>query len=278
MELSERLEGLNMRTPFLWILVISTLGICPEVYGLSTTVQLNRTNIIQDLSFLQIHSTNESLGTIRFRVIVVPEHGILPTQFVGGLEVYDSSSNLVVSCWPISTEKLPVKSKEVAAEYSGKCVVFDFRVAPAVLRFSRFFVSNVDSNGPAVDSYWFYLKDFVDGNKSKEGGLARRSGEIQTVHDVAHARIPFAIAAKQLTGPGALVVFKCRQPVQNAREILPDVQKLTTRPILATTEFNDWIWFATDVVRDGETGTIRTFIGGYAVHKRGTDMIKWSVW
>jgi hypothetical protein len=75
----------------------------------------------------------------------------------------------------------------------------------------------------------------------------------------------------------APVVLKSQTAFQSVAQVLPELQKVAERPILATTEYKNWLWFATDVVHD-QTQTIRTFLGGYAVRKGSHEVLKWGVW
>jgi hypothetical protein len=68
------------------------------------------------------------------------------------------------------------------------------------------------------------------------------------------------------------------KPVKAATDAWSELGKMGGRPIVAVTEYRDWIWYATDVARDPGTQEVRMFIAGYAIRKGGNAVMKWSVW
>ncbi len=87
-----------------------------------------------------------------------------------------------------------------------------------------------------------------------------------------------AVALNQVRNPNAPVAASLPKPATAPLQALPAVKKVAERPIIAITEYQDWLWFATDAVRDPRTQVIGSFLAGYAVQKGGRDLIKWGVW
>jgi hypothetical protein len=87
-----------------------------------------------------------------------------------------------------------------------------------------------------------------------------------------------ALALNQVRRPNAPVAASLPKPATFALLTLPEVKKLAERPIIAVTEYQDWIWYATDVARDSRTQVINSLIAGYAVQKGARDLIKWGAW
>jgi hypothetical protein len=101
---------------------------------------------------------------------------------------------------------------------------------------------------------------------------------IVVVQDPSTTSGSLAVALEQVRRASASSVLRTRHPVVSVIGALPEVQKVTDRPIVAVTEYKGWFWFATDVVRDSETQAIQTFISGYAVQRDGTVVSQWSIW
>ena len=64
-------------------------------------------------------------------------------------------------------------------------------------------------------------------------------------------------------------------PAYSMHQTLPNVQKLSRKPVVAMTHYRNWYWYATDVTRDPDTQAIQNFVGGYAVQKGGYLAWKW---
>jgi hypothetical protein len=107
----------------------------------------------------------------------------------------------------------------------------------------------------------------------------------------APANKSFDIAFLQLES--APIALMARQPVtsiKSALKILPDVQKVAVRPIVAVTEYKGWFWYGMDAYYDKgkyqfitysenpEAGKIVGFIDGYAVKKGHRNVLYWSTW
>jgi len=102
--------------------------------------------------------------------------------------------------------------------------------------------------------------------------------DVFVMTDPSSTRGALEAALAYLNRGSAPVVLKNQTAFQSAAQVLPELQKVAERPILATTEYKNWLWFATDVVHDSQTQTIRTFLGGYAVRKGSHEVLKWGVW
>lgn len=85
------------------------------------------------------------------------------------------------------------------------------------------------------------------------------------------------LALDQVNRPKAPVVGTLAKPATSALQALPSLQKIARRPIVAVTEYQNWLWFATDVTRDENTKAVNTFISGYALQKGGVKVLKWNV-
>jgi hypothetical protein len=109
------------------------------------------------------------------------------------------------------------------------------------------------------------------GNKAAMSGVA-------FLKDPSPTRGSLSVALAQVSRPDPAAVLRTTIPVQAATDVLPEIQKVDGRPIVAVTEFQGWLWFATDVARNSETQAVGMFIAGYAVRKGGNVVVKWSVW
>jgi hypothetical protein len=74
---------------------------------------------------------------------------------------------------------------------------------------------------------------------------------------------------------GEAPVLISMQPAYSMHQALPNVQKLTRKPVVAMTQYKNWYWYATDVSRDPDSRAIQAFLGGYAVQKGGYLAWKW---
>jgi len=81
-----------------------------------------------------------------------------------------------------------------------------------------------------------------------------------------------------LTSKTRKIAGEVAKPVSTIREGLPDVQRVSPRPILAVVEQGDWFFYATSTATDQETHQPVSFIAGYAIRKGGRQIIEWSVW
>jgi len=74
---------------------------------------------------------------------------------------------------------------------------------------------------------------------------------------------------------GAAPAMISLQPAYSMHQTLPDVQKLSLKPVVAMTQYGNWYWYATDVERNPDTQAIQNFLSGYAVQKGGYLAWKW---
>lgn len=90
--------------------------------------------------------------------------------------------------------------------------------------------------------------------------------------------VAFYSALTQLTSESRKVASTVAKPVSTIGEGLPQVQKVSPRPILALAEQEDWFFYATATATDQTTHQPVSFIAGYAIKKGGREIIQWSVW
>src|SRR3954470_7429290 len=89
--------------------------------------------------------------------------------------------------------------------------------------------------------------------------------------------VVYETALPQLTSKTRKIAGEVAKPVITIREGLPDVQKVSQRPIMAIVEQGDWFFYATSTVTDQATQPVN-FIAGYAIKRGGREIIEWSVW
>jgi hypothetical protein len=75
---------------------------------------------------------------------------------------------------------------------------------------------------------------------------------------------------------GAPPIFlRSERPIYTVEQGLPEVQRVAKQPLLAMTEYNGWLWYATDVTPDGNNQSGGMFRSGYAVQKGGFLAWRW---
>jgi hypothetical protein len=83
-------------------------------------------------------------------------------------------------------------------------------------------------------------------------------------------------ALDQLGNPKSAVIGTLPKPAISALQALAGVQKLARRPVVAVTEYRNWLWFATNVTLDEQAKAVTAFTGGCAVQKGGNKVMKWG--
>jgi len=104
--------------------------------------------------------------------------------------------------------------------------------------------------------------------------LAPDQGEVEQLSDPAVTSASLAAVIPQFSR-GAPPVLISMQPAYSMEQGLFGVQRISKRPVVAMTQYNNWYWYATDVDRDSNTQAIQTFRGGYAVQKGGYLAWRW---
>jgi hypothetical protein len=105
--------------------------------------------------------------------------------------------------------------------------------------------------------------------------LAPDQGEVETVSDSSITSPSLARMIPKFSSSGPQPIMISRQPAFSMEQGLSGVQRISRKPVVAMTQYNNWYWYATDVERDANTQAIQTFLGGYAVQKGGYLAWKW---
>src|SRR4030095_3725431 len=101
-----------------------------------------------------------------------------------------------------------------------------------------------------------------------QGGVAQLNVHAVTVlRDPSSTSGSLVLALEQVSRQEAAVFGRMAKPVKAATDAWSELGKMGGRPIVAVTEYRDWIWYATDVARDPGTQEVRMFIAGYAIRK-----------
>jgi len=108
------------------------------------------------------------------------------------------------------------------------------------------------------------------------GGNPETLNNVTVLADPTFTAATLEVAMDQIAASKASAVGTLRTPATSAMQALPGVQKLGRRPIVAVTEYRNWLWFATDVTLDENAKAVTAFRGGYAVQKGGTKVVRWG--
>ena len=85
-------------------------------------------------------------------------------------------------------------------------------------------------------------------------------------------------ALEQVTSASPQLGYDVPTRVTSLEAGLLQVKKTSDRPIVAMAERGGWFFYATSVMRDGETGAPVSMISGYAIKRDGRRVIGWGVW
>jgi hypothetical protein len=107
-------------------------------------------------------------------------------------------------------------------------------------------------------------------------GTAGDLSNVTVLADPAFTAPTLEVALDQINNPKAAVVGTLPKPAASALQALAGVQHFARRPVVAVTEYRNWLWFATDVRLDDEAKAVTAFTGGYAVEKGGNKVMKWG--
>jgi len=103
----------------------------------------------------------------------------------------------------------------------------------------------------------------------RNAGSASNLGEIQMVQDPSVTSASLDAALPQFSRGGPPIFLKSFHPAYSAVQALPEVERISQRPVVAMTEYRNWFWYATDVASTGDAHGPGTFLSGYAVQKGG---------
>jgi hypothetical protein len=104
--------------------------------------------------------------------------------------------------------------------------------------------------------------------------LAPVESQVEELSDPSITSASLAAVLPQFSrgAPPAMISLN---PAYSMHQALPNVQKLSRKPVVAMTQYRNWYWYATDVTRDPNTQAIQNFLAGYAVQKGGYLAWKW---
>ena len=97
------------------------------------------------------------------------------------------------------------------------------------------------------------------------------TGSTPVAYDMVLAQLTAKSKARKIAG---LVT----RPVSTVEKGLPDVQRVSPRPIVAIVEQGDWFFYATSAAIDRATHQSGVFVAGYAIKRGGQEIIEWSAW
>jgi len=130
-----------------------------RAWARSTDIHVTPGNL-KDIPPLFKVKVQDENGVRRFHVAVDPQGAGAGTALHGVLEIYDGQK-LISSC-VVASGKLPSGMHGLSAALQERGVDFEFAVATNYLAASKFKMNYFQTNAPAFDGYWFYLKDFCD--------------------------------------------------------------------------------------------------------------------
>src|SRR5262245_41816240 len=104
---------------------------------------------------------------------------------------------------------------------------------------------------------------------TRNAGSSSNLGEVQIVLDPTVTSSSLDAALPQFSRGAPPVSLRSLRPAYSAAQSLPDVEKISHRPVVAMTEYKDWFWYATDVAPAGDPQRPGAFLSGYAVQKGG---------
>ena len=88
----------------------------------------------------------------------------------------------------------------------------------------------------------------------------------------------FRSALEQVTSASPKLRYNIATPITSLEAGLRHLKKTSDKPILAMAERGGWFFYATSVMRDGETGAPVSMISGYAIKRDGRRVVGWGVW
>jgi hypothetical protein len=104
---------------------------------------------------------------------------------------------------------------------------------------------------------------------TRNAGSSSNLGEVQMVLDPTVTSSSLDAALPQFSRGAPPVSLRSLRPAYSAAQALPDVERISGRPVVAMTEYRDWLWYATDVAATGDPHGPGAFLSGYAVQKGG---------
>jgi len=104
---------------------------------------------------------------------------------------------------------------------------------------------------------------------ANNAGAASNAGEIEMVQDPSITSGSLDSALQQFSHGAPPVSLKSFNPAYSVAQALPQVEKISRRPVVAMAEYKNWFWYATDVASAGDSLGPGTFLSGYAVQKGG---------
>ena len=107
------------------------------------------------------------------------------------------------------------------------------------------------------------------------GGNSEMLSNVTVLADPTFTAPTLDVALDQIDRSKAPVIGNLPRAATSALQALPGVQKMSRRPVVAVTEYRNWLWFATDVTLDENARAVTAFTGGYAVQKGGKKVLKW---
>jgi hypothetical protein len=88
------------------------------------------------------------------------------------------------------------------------------------------------------------------------------------------------LALNQFGGNITNVVGQTSFPVRSLTQGLAPVRQVADYPLIAMTEYRGWFWYfrSVDMVKNWDTNTVSSPLGGYAIRKGGREVRWWSMW
>lgn len=105
--------------------------------------------------------------------------------------------------------------------------------------------------------------------------LAPNTADVAFVPDPSSTSASLAAALPKFNQGAPPILLRSGRPIFSLEQGLPDVQRISKQPLLAMTEYNGWLWYATDVARDASSQSVGNFLSGYAVQKGGYLAWRW---
>ena len=104
--------------------------------------------------------------------------------------------------------------------------------------------------------------------------VAPNESQVEEVSDTAINDASLSAIMPQFSRGNPPIMIS-QQRAYSMHQALFNVQRISSSPVVAMTQYRDWYWYATDVTRNPNTQAIQDFRSGYAVQKGGYLAWKW---
>jgi hypothetical protein len=139
-------------------------------------------------------------------------------------------------------------------------------------------ISKLDKNKSSATAGWLLLISLVlsTGCCCNPKGMAPDANPPVVVSG--RTSIAYETILAQLTSKTRKIAGETATSLSALMQGLPAVQRVSSRPVLAVAEQENWFFYATSIATGQTTHQPVSFLGGYAIKRGGREIIEWSVW